>query len=69
MTTSVDVLVEMGDSVRALRHEGYIEIPAELELARSAVAELIEACDHLKRDATNERWAAFHVALSRVKGA
>ncbi|WP_353089150.1 hypothetical protein [Stenotrophomonas sepilia] len=36
--------------------------------ARSAVAGLIESCDHLKRDATNERWAAFHAALARVKG-
>lgn len=36
--------------------------------ARAAVAELIETCDHLKRDATNERWAAFHAALARVKG-
>lgn len=36
--------------------------------ARAAVAELIEACNHLKRNATNERWAAFHAALARVKG-
>lgn len=35
----------------------------------SGVAELIEACDYLKRDASNEQWAAFHSALARVKGA
>lgn len=40
----------------------------QLREARAAVAELIESCGHLKRDATNERWAAFHAALARVKG-
>ncbi len=49
--------------------EHYKAIPDDLQISRAAVAELIESCDHLKRDAANERWAAFHAALARVKGA
>lgn len=52
-----------------LRMEHYKAIPDDLQISRAAVAELIESCDHLKRDAANERWAAFHAALARVKGA
>lgn len=64
MTTSVDVLA-------ALRQIADGEGDAQVLAMRvhSAVAELIEACHYLKRDATNEQWSAFHAALARVKGA
>lgn len=67
---AVDVLAVMDELIDfEERHAEYEpRRNHEAREARAAVAELIESCDHLKRDATNERWAAFHVALARVKG-
>ena len=68
MNTSVDVLTAIDNALHGdSRACGAAR--CDLREARAAVAELIESCDHLKRDATNERWAAFHAALARVKGA
>lgn len=68
MNTSVDVLTAIDNALHGdSRARGAAR--CDLREARAAVAELIESCDHLKRDATNERWAAFHAALARVKGA
>lgn len=64
--SGVDVLTVMEMTSEAIGCEGYA--CPELDQAIDAVAELIEACDYLKRDASNEQWAAFHSALRRVKG-
>ncbi|WP_423176273.1 MULTISPECIES: hypothetical protein [unclassified Stenotrophomonas maltophilia group] len=77
MTTSVDVLSVMANAIEtytrlnreARSEEDHLLDIEDSQAARAAVAELIESCDHLKRDATNEQWAAFHAALARVKGA
>lgn len=74
-TPTVDVLaVMLDDAQKAKRHRMTVDAEyaddaeEESEAARAAVAELIESCDHLKRDATNERWSEFHIALARAKG-
>lgn len=64
-TLAVDVLAVLNKCHDALECGGLRHVLAE---SITAFAELIESCDHLKRDATNERWAAFHAALARVKG-
>ncbi|WP_442247043.1 hypothetical protein ACS0OQ_04220 [Stenotrophomonas riyadhensis] len=76
-TLAVDVLAvlhRMAGMALAMRESTRVDdarkgaAATEDDEAIAAVAELIEACGHLKRDATNERWAAFHAALARVKG-
>ncbi|CRQ56855.1 hypothetical protein [Stenotrophomonas maltophilia] len=67
-TLAVDVLAVIMESADFMREDGYTHRAIPLEEAHAALAEMIESCDHLKRDATNERWAAFHAALARVKG-
>lgn len=64
----MDVLKEMSDCVQLLYDEGNIHSASGLDDARDAVAELIDACNYLSRSAENEKWAAFHSALDKVKG-
>lgn len=68
MNISVDVLAVMDDASEVLLDERMGSTASRIGLARASVAELIEACCYLKRDATNEQWAEFHRALSCVRG-
>lgn len=60
-----DECLERGQFIQA---EIYREMLAKHSRATITLDELIEACNHLKRDATNERWSEFHIALARAKG-
>lgn len=50
-------------------HDNGSEAFDSLREARSAVAELIEACDSLSSDPHAEDWQRLYSALSRVRGA
>ena len=67
--SGVNVLAVMDDAIEVLLDERSGKTAINLDAARASVAELIEACCYLKRNATNERWAEFHRALSCVRGA
>lgn len=73
MTTSIDVLAVVDEAVATLRDDGNRALPGDLEIARAAVAELIEAAapaaanDDYGMDA--DEIQRLINALAHVKGA
>ena len=64
----VNVLAVMDDAIEVLLDERSGKTAINLDAARAAIAELIDVCNKLKRDATSQCWNEFHYALDRVKG-
>lgn len=70
MTTSVDVLAEMERASSRLFDAG-LHRDLSLDVARDAVAELVEAAERLVDSANPETqgWSEAVAAIARVKGA
>lgn len=77
MNTSVDVLSILDDAEGVLRMDHYKAIPDDLQQARAAVAELIEASEFFVNDRSGytdlrmreAKLAKLGAALLNVKGA
>ncbi len=68
MNTIVDVLAVMEQAACALRIDARHEQAEDMEIARTAVAELLEAADALLTDNRLKSLRDFQAALARVRG-
>lgn len=70
MNKNIDALSVMEQAACALRIDARHEQGEEMEIARAAVAELIEACENLQQHPDDvQTQADFCSALARIRGA